>query len=287
MFEILSTCIKAGTLHCEDFIGWGKDYIVAIDGASGLTGSHIMDMDTDAQWFATTLGNALCDGFKNHPETSTMDLLYKILDTMEQQYMNRLTTTGDHRPEDAPSAGIALYRQRGDQIEYFGLGDCVGIVKLKNGQYEMGLETNLSALDEKVIQQMTKIHKQTNQTVLEARQEQICKDMLLKHRMLRNQENGYWILDLSKDGLPHARTAVYAACDVESLSVCSDGFAQLVSPFAYYPNYERLHEGLASASATSLVDTLFQLQEQDPDANNHPRLKFRDDTCVIFAQVKE
>ena len=34
-----------------------------------------------------------------------------------------------------------------------------------------------------------------------------------------------------------------------------------------------------------LVDQLFTVQEQDPDANRYPRLKFRDDTCALWAEA--
>ena len=170
-----------------------------------------------------------------------------------------------------------------DKIEFYGLGDCTGAVKMKDGNVEVLKDTRLCALDGGVIERMEELHRETGISVLEAKEE--CNDLLLNNRNKRNKEGGYWILDLSGVGIEHAITCSWPIESVKTMFACSDGFAQLVDTFGIYENYKELMEATQSVSLLSLCDTLFDAQNNDPEANEFPRFKLRDDTSCLWGII--
>jgi len=275
-------CI-AERAYCEDAIGWGDHYLFAMDGASGLSGSKLMGTGSDAEWFADSVRNALCRELDQCDNRSVEEILLKITDDLRKEYEKRAEELGVELPPDVPSAGIALFRENGDELEFFGLGDCVGVVELTDGTLVWQSDLRLPELDGIVTAKMAELHRETGISVLEARKQ--CNDLLLKHRQLYNTPDGYWILDPTGKGIPHAMKGHWKINQVRSISAFSDGFAWLVEAFGLYENYGALHQKLTKTPLRELVDQLFTAQEQDPDANRYPRLKFRDDTCALWAEA--
>jgi len=269
---------------CEDIIGWGSDYLFAMDGASGLSGINIVDKESDAAWFVGRVKELLCDKLDKGSMLSTEEILTDIIKIVNKEYMEAAKIKGIEPPSDSPSAGIALFRYRNGLVEYFGLGDCTGIIGKTNGEIQVFKDTCLNSLDRNVLEEMARLHKETGISVIEARKK--CNDMLLVNRKKRNKTDGYWILDLSGEGIVHARHAEIILNKDESLNVfvCSDGLAQLTETFGKYDNYAEMFRTVQHTSLEELCKTLFLLQEKDPDANDYPRFKFRDDTCCVHGK---
>ena len=282
MLHLMDQVCLPGKLPCEDAAGWGNNFLFVLDGASGLTGTQIMGTGSDAAWFASGVRDGLCRRLADGGETAP--LLAEILAGLRRDYEAKAASEGIPLPSDAPSAGLALFREVGEEIEFFGLGDCVGVAELAGGGLAWSCDSQLPALDGGVLSRMAEIHRDTGVSVLEARQQ--CQELLVKNRAMRNVPGGYWILDLSALGLPHARVMRWKRREVVSLSAFSDGFGQLVDPFRFFPGYEALHRAMGQMPLQTLADRLFQAQEEDPQANRFPRFKLRDDTCALWARVE-
>ena len=284
MFLIKDHICRAGMDACEDAVGWGRSYLFALDGASGLTGTHLMDAGTDAAWFASGVRDGLCKALDSGDGRPTAEILLEITQTLRCTYEARAAAISAEIPSDAPSAGIALFREFADgTVEFFGLGDCVGVVRTRAGRLLWSCDTALPALDSGVVARMTALHRTRGCTVLQAREQ--CGQLLLHNRTLRNTPGGYWILDPSGAGIPHARVLHWRPGEVASLSAFSDGFAQLAGLFHLYPDYGRLHCRMEQVPLQALMEELYAAQEADPDADRFPRLKFRDDACALWAET--
>ena len=270
---------------CEDTIGKGDTYCFVIDGASGLSGMNIVDEQSDSAWFARRIRDHLCHRLEESPATPTETILTEIIEESHREYCQAAIEKRVEPPSDSPSAGIALFRQMGDQIIFWGLGDCMGAVQLHDDTFLMFKDSRLCALDGSVLKKMTELHETTGISVIEAKE--LCNDMLIANRNKRNKEDGYWILDLSGVGIEHAVKACWPVESVKTIFACSDGFAQLADTFGIYEDYEVLFEAIQHASLLDLCEKLFAIQNQDPLANQFPRFKVHDDTSCLWGNVKD
>lgn len=283
MFELKqSICYPGyGVQANEDTIGWGKHYCFVLDGASCLSGKNIVDSISDSAWMARKIRDGLCALLDQDDPRPTRQLLQQVVAQVREEYVQALQSAGLDTPKDSPSACFALFRQRDGRLEFFGIGDCVGVAKLPNGSDFHALDSNLPKLDNQVLKQMKQIHLQTGVSVREARK--ACNDLLLQNRCLRNKPGGYWILDLlTDDGIRNAREEVWELTEPVCVGAFSDGFSQLTELFGRYQNYTALFEAMQENDLEEMFQTLCALQDADPDYTAYPRFKHRDDTSALW-----
>lgn len=270
-----------GAKACEDIVGYGRNYCFVMDGASGLGGNQIIDPVSDSAWMVKKFRDGLCRLLDQDDPRPTRELLLEVVAEIRQEYLQALERTGVLTPVDSPSAGMALFRQRDNKLEFIGMGDCVGVAILPDGSHFYSLDENLPALDQQVIEEMTALHRQTGISMKEAKQ--VCNPQLLHNRGLRNKPGGYWILDLlTDDGIHNAREAVWELTAPVQVGAFSDGLAQLTEVFGQYPDYISLFAAMQQEGAEKLFRHLCALQDADPELDRYPRLKHRDDTCALW-----
>ncbi len=265
----------------EDGVGHGKDYCFVLDGASCLGGKNVIDPLSDAAWMTRNVIDALCSLLDKGDSRPTKELLYEAISPLRKKYVEALQKKGIEAPKDSPSACFALFRKRGGKLEFFGLGDCVGVAKLPSGENFWSLDKNLPALDNQVLLKMQEISKSTGISILEAKK--ACNDMLIENRLLRNKQGGYWILDLlSDEGIENAREFSWDLTKPVIAGAFSDGFAQLCEVFGQYEGYTKLFEAMQKNDLEEMFARLCALQNADADCNEYPRFKLRDDTCALW-----
>lgn len=265
----------------EDIIGYGRNYFFAIDGASCLSGVNVMEQGSDAAWMVRQVKEQLCRYLDQEDPRPTREILRQIIEPIRSAYFDTLQSKGLHQPDDSPSAGMALFRQRAGKLEFFGLGDCVGVAALPDGSFFASLDTNLVELDNTVLERMLHLHRTMGMSIQEARL--ACNDMLLDNRLKRNRPGGYWILDLlSDEGLDNAREFSWELTGPVRAGAFSDGFAQLAEMFGIYNSYSELFAAMQTSDLNEMFAALCKAQDADPDCNDYPRFKLRDDTCALW-----
>ena len=265
----------------EDAVGFGKDYCFVLDGASVISGVNVMGRGSDATWMVENIAAGLCRQLDAGDDRPTGDILAKILSPLKAEYLSVLAETGVEKPDDSPSAGFALFRKRNGKLEFFGLGDCVGVARLPGEQKFYSLDTDLPKLDQQVLEQMMQLRRQTGLPFLQTRP--MCYDLLLSNRKKRNHPGGYWVLDLDSEiCLKKARQFSWELTEPVSVAVFSDGFAQNSDVFGFFDGYFALFDGMQKSDLEQMYRRLWNAQDADPDCNQYPRLKLRDDTSALW-----
>lgn len=283
MFELKqSICYPGfGARANEDAVGYGKNYCFVMDGASCLSGKNVVDPISDSAWMAQRVREGLCALLDQDDPRPTRQLLLQVVAQIREDYVRALQNKGVDVPQDSPSAGLALFRQRNGKLEFFGMGDCVGVAKLPDGSTFCALDNNLQKLDHTVIKKMVELRTQRGISIGEARH--ACNDLLIQNRNLRNQPGGYWILDLLTDeGIHNAYEEAWELNEPVCIGAFSDGFAQLSEVFHQYADDKALFAAMQENDLEEMFRRLCALQDADPDCNQYPRFKHRDDTSALW-----
>lgn len=273
MFRDIQAVTRAGLHANEDAVGAGKDFLFVVDGATGLSHRNYMDPRSDARWFAGQTARLLQELLPDR-NLSLSDILHTAMDTVLRRW--------DGPAEALPTAAIAVWRCRGDELELLRLGDCGASAEKADGSVLCWQERELTRLDALVLEQMLTRCRDTGCTMEEARR--WATPILQKHRALHNTPEGYWTLDPTGVGIDHAQTARLPLRECRSVCAYSDGFAQLIH---FMPGWDAaaLHRMLLEQGAQKLMDNLFEKQEQDRDMLLVPRFKLRDDTTAAAARI--
>lgn len=260
----------------------GARHLLVLDGASPLTQLRLTSEGSDARWFAQRVRRGLVRLLQEEKsrDRPLEALIRQAAEPAARRY--HLLSGGPLPDAEQPSAGLALFRQRGDQIDFYGLGDCTGLVRYGDGRVEVLRDESLSRLDGEAIQAMCAAAEQKGISIQQARRS--INDILIQNRGLKNRAGGYYVLDMTGRWVGHGISRSFSAPAVESLAVLTDGFAQLCE-FSILSDYAQLHEKLLRGEMNALFRMLFDALDADPDYSQYPRFKLRDDTTAAVVRV--
>ena len=269
-FHTIHHLCRPGSTHrpCEDLVNVGDTRLLLLDGASPLAPSIMSS--SDAAWFVQEADRMVSTLFPIRGEP------------LPQFLMDCMRCIHWDIEDDAPSAGIALLRLEEDRLDYLLLGDCAISIEKTDGTVLTIEDDTLRRLDNSAL------------TALQAHAARLgapprdclafIQDTLRQNRALRNTSMGYYILDPSGKGIPHAVTGSLPATDVQSIFLCSDGFAQLCQFTG--GSLTDLHRQVKENGLESLYHELCAHQDSDPSFQRVPRFKHRDDASAVLAKIK-
>lgn len=266
----LFTCPGVGQCN-EDAVGGGPGYLYVIDGATGLTDAPpCMDATrTDAAWFAGETARWL----EAHLplDLDLADLLGRGMDHIRAQW----------KGGDMPTAGLAVLRCRGERVEIFLLGDCLCSIQKRDGSFLTVRETALGRLDALALAELSAHGRRLGRPPAACLP--LIRETLRRHRALANRPGGYWVLDPSGAGIPHALRLTLPLSLCASVLLCTDGFGQWLDFTGL--SLPALHCRVARRGIAPLAGELFARQAADPDFTAVPRFKLRDDTTAAYGIV--
>lgn len=270
---------QAGGEYNEDLIYKSEDYVLLLDGSSGLFKNQIMGCNSDAVWYV----NQVAEYLQTHlrVENDIFSVIDNMLVHIDQLY--KCSTDNNVPKINRPSAAMVLIRERDDNYEIFSLGDCTTIIKTKT-DIQILFDDTVSKLDNHVIQKMTEISRQKNITVKEARSE--VSDLLKSNRALKNTKDGYSILGFDRNAIKDAKYMKLRPDDIESICMYSDGVADYYDVFNLCQDAQSFMFQVENKSLEDLVHEIRKIQSNDSNFNIFPRLK-DDDASIIYLDCKD
>lgn len=259
----------------EDRVGGGPNYLYVIDGATGLAGepAFLRGRTTAAAWFVRETARWL---------DWQLPWASEDLEEILARGMARILGRWQGEQEALPTAGIALLRLRRGQVEAFALGDCPCSIRRRDGSFVNLEETALRRLDQWALEELTAWANRLDRPPADCLP--LIRETLRAHRGLCNRPGGYWALDPTGAGLPHARRLALPAEDCRSVFLCTDGYGERMAFSGM--SLAELHVQTERQGTAALADRLFSLQARDPTFRRVPRFKLRDDTSAAWARVQ-
>jgi hypothetical protein len=183
-----------------------------------------------------------------------------------------------------PLASFALIRIREGRIELANLGDCRILWKPPDGRAVKSFgSSRVTELDGNVVKEIERLHREgyTSRELVR----QAIVPMIEANRKLKNTPEGYWILDVSGEGVSHLQTTVLDAADVETVLLCTDGYYRLVDTY-----HRRTDQSLLSDSVnngvSAMIRELREIERMDEQCLKFPRMKPTDDATGVLAFAK-
>lgn len=251
----------------EDVWAASGQWAFVLDGASGLSSVSHMAPLTDAAWLVQGLKAWLMEHILDE------DSLESIVRSGIQSLQTVWQQAGGL---ESPSCTITCLRIHNGQLEYYVLGDSLLLIETPQEVLRF-CDPAVEKLDALVIQRMQQLSMEKMEPFLEMRP--YVSDMLQKHRHMKNTPEGYWICDLSAEGLPHALQGSLPLEQVQRTALMSDGMMQLQA-FRELPDDGFLD--LLYRRRAGCFEQLILLQEEDKRCRRVPRLKKRDDTTLVL-----
>ncbi len=272
------TISNQGSKHNEDLWDVHDDYILLLDGSSGLSEKQTQHSLSDAVWYVEAVKEALRDCFK--VELSTPALLQQVIEQVRGAYEKEVSH--DVQKHAQPSASLILMREQKEQYEITSLGDATCILELMDGTFRLIQDDRVSLLDQIVIDKMLELQKDNQQSFISQRA--YVNDLLQNNRLKKNVKDGYSIMGL--DDICHCEPVIVTVekDNIKSMLFASDGFIDYVNYTKC--TYEELFHLIQTNGLDEIVRRLRDIQANDSDCETYPRLKSQDDATAIYLSKK-
>ena len=186
--KIIDLLSAPGKVNNEDIVSYGADYIILLDGATGLTNNYLKDYPTDAIWFVQEVVKYIDHNINKYPDI--LKLLAKLIDYLNKVYKELVLKTVPKI--DLPSAGMILVKELAETVEGLMLGDCTTIIEDNSHELKVLHDSRISKLDAGVIEKMKHVAKDKKLPLFKTR-DFVLED-LITNRKKKNTKTGYSVL---------------------------------------------------------------------------------------------
>ncbi len=252
----------------EDRFFIGDDYVLVMDGATGLVPSSLLP----------STGAHFVNYIKRHLPKKYIhlkDALKKIsIKYYEQYFLNNADMS------ILPSVGMVVVNIDDNRINLDYIGDSQIVIENKEHQFKNYQQQELVKLDDISLNVMKEYALKNNVSFKKARQNN--NDILIKHRLKANKKEGYAIYTCSRDGVFNFSHESIEKKDISSISLLTDGFEDIWSTFNIYKSMD---ETISKINSKDDLDILFnEIKEKaysDIDFNKYNRFKVIDDITIV------
>ena len=271
----------AGSVN-EDVVGAHASAVWVIDGATGV-GPGLLDVPSDAAWFAGRVDRELRSQLKQDAELPTAELLRRVMEACRAA----LEEEGVRRPQGAhelPSAAFAMVRQMGRDIEFSTLGDC-RIAYRTSGVAHLFGTTGLTEIEGLTIGLARRYLQEDPDITQSALREKLMPQLQVNRRSM-NVPGGYWVLGTDPIAAANVDRLTLPARAGDTFTLASDGYLRLIELFEV-ASVEDLLAIDSLDSFTIWLSRLRELEAGERSCHRHPRVKVHDDATLAHCRVIE
>ena len=248
----------------EDRFIIGKDFYIVIDGATPL--KKIGDFNL-ACWMVKYI--------KKHINKYDGSIKSRLIKLSLDAYQELGIDSSDKAL--LPSAGMSWVEEDKDYYNVGILGDCEVTFRTIDGKIIRCFSDEITKLDNVALKQMISVAKEKNIHLIEARK--YIQDVLIKHRSLLNEPNGYNAFTISKNFELNEKSFKIKKDLVSEIYLYSDGFSQAFQHLDIYKNHEEMFT--KSFDVNEEISKIVSQSFSDPYCDKYPRFKKIDDITVI------
>lgn len=293
MFHSTSAFSRACRDRNEDAYVVGDDFIVVADGASGVGKNYMKGWRTDAQWFASTLTKELASIIaKDRGRTTIPRLVSQALRILHQQWYEVIGMYMHNKLPSyvKPSAALTVVRlnNKTQEVEAYTLGDSTILIGLKNGTTVNITDETNCLRDASLLAEASAAAKEQRITLREVLPQ--FKERKLTARSEMNTVEGYWIADMSGEGVQGGILRTFPLDEVYDVAAMTDGYAAALEVLESItrqsmPKEQALMNALRDDAIIEVGKEVVSTLEKDVDFERFPRTKLVDDATVVHGVI--
>ncbi|MFC6864171.1 protein phosphatase 2C domain-containing protein [Halomicroarcula sp. GCM10025817] len=264
----------------EDHVWTDTGAAIVLDGATGLTDATYTDAESDGRWYVETLSREIQQRIRDGK--SLTEIVEASIVAVSERF-EELTGAEKLEKHEKPSGAGAIVRWQGETLEYFILGDCSVVLETADGTIPV-LGKGPRDLDNRVVDRIEAIRAESTEPVSYNEVRERVDDMLIKHRRMMNEQDGYWTLGQTPEAVQYAQTDEIPKEKVEQLIAFTDGFELLVPTYDVFVDWEGLVQYISHNGLDRAIKTLRAFEQADPECRAYPRLKPSDDIGVVHVE---
>lgn len=260
----------------EDAWGRAGDAVWVLDGATGVAASPYLDEVSDAAWFSREVSGRFEAAFGAARSTSEA-VLHGV--RAAAGAARGVCDIGQVPAFELPSASLVVAREVGCGLELTNLGDCVVVWRGAGARASrFGASPLLGALEEGLHRLLDAA---LDEGLSRAEGVERARAQARENRKLMNRPEGYWILDLSGAGVPHAQIEACPAPAPVDVLLMTDGFSRLVEVYGAY-DWDGLLDRALEGGLAPLYEELRAIEAADETCARFQRFKPRDDATAVM-----
>lgn len=275
-YELL--CDKGSGKYNEDVVGVCRDGAWLLDGATGLNNKNLISKESDAKWYVSWWNKYLYGNIGKNK--SLQEIVIEGLDNIEKEYLLKLNNI-EIEELDTPSASAIIIKFYKEKLEYFLLGDCTLLFNDLH-QNTTIKDERVCKFDDEVYEMMEKLNKRGKLNIVEKKN--ILLQIIIKNRLKKNKEGGYWILEFDKEAV---EKSIHGYINVENeikIMMASDGFSCAWDRYNIFSENEIIEIG-QSKGIEYIKDKVRKLENKDKEGIVFPRFKKSDDSSCVYLNI--
>lgn len=272
---VVRTRVDRGFGVNEDLVWTDDDAAVVLDGATVLSERQYTGAESDARWYVEALRDELAARLA--ADAPLPEIAAEAIGEMDAR-LAAATDGADLDAEAVPAASGVLVRWGRGRLEYLCLGDCGLVVEKTEGvQPVIGVKEQLP--DRRVVRELAAMRELDSVDGEEPFE--LVRPMLVAHRRLQNQPDGYWVFSTAPEAVDHATRGAINLEKVRSLAAFTDGFTRIRSHYDCFEDWGELVSYLGRNGLDRAVRLVREFERADPDCETYPRTTQHDDIAVV------
>jgi len=277
--------IKGAKRKNEDFFYIDDNLMIIGDGASGIGVNYMDEGLSDAAWFSSNVIHELSKRLRDK-NYSIQETLYEILNELKPKYDEKAGL--GYNPNFVPSMCLIVIRILNNHlIEYYSLGDCTAVIQYKDLSTKVLQDTTVPALDDEVLQLMRKkLEKDNYATLKQTRLDSEIIEKLKNNRSMKNQANGYWILDIFGQGIEHGYYRTFPTDSIKNILLMTDGFFEGREFFKKIDvDDTKFYQLCREMDLKDVGEYISKMYSNDKECMNFQRVTSQDDVTAIYGEL--
>ncbi|MFI3046481.1 hypothetical protein ALP72_02718 [Pseudomonas coronafaciens pv. coronafaciens] len=265
----------------EDICGYNSHAVWILDGATSISGRRTLinnKQESDASWFVGRFSHdfAKLDTYS--------DLVTQIKSITQDINAQSSGVWGDWGQQDIPSASFsaAIYDDR--NVVLSNLGDCRVLYQLDDGSIQHFGHSNVDALDRDLLEQYKSLAKESPRANHKVIWQQLV-DQIRANRLLMNRPDGYWILGPDGSGVDHLQQIRLSYQNQAKILLSTDGLYRLVDTYGQMTDQQFFTRAFEANGLNQLLTQLREIEKNDPEALDYPRVKLQDDASAVLLHI--